>query len=97
LIATLDPGVVLRADGGGRVPGVARRPIRGADHVARFLGGLASKQTVALRPRIINGSAGLVLVTDDVVRGVMGFSVSGGRITEIDFVLNPEKLRRVDP
>jgi hypothetical protein len=31
------------------------------------------------------------------VVGVMAFSVSGGLITEIDFVVNPEKLRRVDP
>jgi len=29
------------------------------------------------------------------VVGVMAFTVAGHRITEIDFVVNPEKLRRV--
>jgi len=28
--------------------------------------------------------------------GVMGFTVAGTLITEIDFVVNPEKLRRVE-
>nr|BFF10207.1 hypothetical protein GCM10025699_15100 [Microbacterium flavescens] len=36
LVAILDPDVVLRADGGGLVS-AARRPVFGADRVARFL------------------------------------------------------------
>jgi hypothetical protein len=27
----------------------------------------------------------------------MAFTVAGGLITEIDFVVNPDKLRRVEP
>ena len=44
----------------------------------------------------VNGSPGLVFEDDSGVVGVMAFTVAGGLITEIDFVVNPEKLRRAD-
>ncbi len=53
----------------------------------------------ALRPPAfgpVNGSPGLVFGDDSGVVGVMAFTVASGLITEIDFVVNPEKLRRVD-
>jgi RNA polymerase sigma-70 factor, ECF subfamily len=39
----------------------------------------------------------LVFEDDKGVVGVMAFTVAGGLITEIDFVVNPDKLRRVEP
>ena len=44
---------------------------------------------------MINGASGLVFEGEGGVAGVMAFTVAGGRITEIDFVVNPEKLSRI--
>jgi RNA polymerase sigma-70 factor (ECF subfamily) len=96
LVRVLDPNVVLRSDGGGSVPGVALRPVIGSDHVARLLLGVAAKHAATSRIDTVNGSPGLVFEADGGVVGVMGFTVAGALITEIDFVVNPEKLRRVD-
>ena len=43
----------------------------------------------------LNGQLGLVLASADGDRAALSFVVSGGRITHIDAVRNPEKLRRV--
>ena len=96
LVRVLGPDVILRSDGGGVVPGVARRPVTGADHVARLLLGVAARRPAISRVGAVNGSPGLVFEDDGGVIGVMAFTVAGGLITEIDFVVNPEKLRRVD-
>jgi RNA polymerase sigma-70 factor (ECF subfamily) len=97
LLSVLDPQVVLRSDGGGRVSGVARRPVVGADEVARLLLGIASRSTTyTVGLAEVNGATGLVVQDDDdQVIGVVGFSVADGRVTDIFFVLNPEKLSRV--
>jgi RNA polymerase sigma-70 factor (ECF subfamily) len=96
LLSVLDPQVVLRSDGGGQVSGVARRPVVGADEVARLLLGIASRSTTyTVGLAEVNGATGLVVQDDDQVIGVVGFSVADGRVTDIFFVLNPEKLSRV--
>jgi RNA polymerase sigma-70 factor, ECF subfamily len=96
LVRVLDPDVVLRSDGGGRVPGAARQPVTGAVNVARLLLGVNARYgtaTVSLRP--VNGATGVVVEVAGEVVGVMGFTVAGDVITEIDFVVNPDKLHRV--
>jgi RNA polymerase sigma-70 factor (ECF subfamily) len=95
LVGVLAPDVVLRSDGGGLVDGVARRPVLGADKVARLMLGVAAKRAVFPWACRVNGATGLVLEDAGGVAGVMGFTVADGRITEIDFVVNPEKLTRV--
>ena len=95
LVGVLAPDVVLRSDGGGLVSGVARQPVSGADKVARLLLGVAAKNTAFPWTGRVNGAAGLVFESAGDVVGVMGFTVADQRITEIDFVVNPEKLRRV--
>jgi RNA polymerase sigma-70 factor (ECF subfamily) len=95
LVRILDPEVVLRSDGGGRVSRVARRPVVGSRKVARLLLAVAARREVTARRCPVNGSTGLVFEADGEVVGVMGFAVAGKLITEIDFVVNPEKLRRV--
>jgi RNA polymerase sigma-70 factor, ECF subfamily len=95
LVRVLDPDVVYRSDGGGLVPGVARRPVSGALNVARLLIGVAARNdTAAPRLRAVNGATGVVFELGGEVVGVMGFTVARDMITEIDFVLNPEKLSR---
>jgi RNA polymerase sigma-70 factor (ECF subfamily) len=96
LVRVLDPDIVLRSDGGGLVPGVARRPVNGAENVARLLLGVAAKHAATPRAVTVNGSPGLVFHDEDGVVGVMAFTVADGLITEINFLVNPEKLHRVD-
>jgi RNA polymerase sigma-70 factor (ECF subfamily) len=86
---------VLRSDGGGLVSGVARRPVVGAWNVARLLFGVAARNAATPRLGPVNGSDGLLFEAERTIVGVMGFTVARGLITEIDFVVNPEKLRRV--
>jgi RNA polymerase sigma-70 factor, ECF subfamily len=99
LLEILDPRVVWRSDGGGKVI-AARVPIHGVEKVARFTLGLVrgfDPATMAIHAREVNGSPGLVLVDagrEQVM--VFGFTVHQGRITAIDAVLNPEKLRHLD-
>ena len=90
-------GVQLISDGGGLVS-AARRPVIGADHVARFLLGIAAKVGPGFRvdPRRINGSTGLVVVDDETVLGVMAIVAdTTGRVVRIDLIRTPEKLRSV--
>jgi RNA polymerase sigma-70 factor (ECF subfamily) len=93
LLEVLDPQVTFRSDGGGRVS-AARRTFTGAERVARIFTGMERHfgERYRFRPIVVNGAAGLVL---DLGRdpSVISFTVDGGRITEIDIVRNPEKLR----
>jgi RNA polymerase sigma-70 factor (ECF subfamily) len=95
LIAVLDPDVVWTADGGGRAI-AARRPIHGAERVARGWVALRRKPTIEpATPIELNGRLGLLIAGVDDDRSVVSFVVEDGRITRIDVVRNPEKLRRV--
>ncbi|GAA5771840.1 RNA polymerase sigma factor SigJ [Streptosporangium roseum] len=96
LLALLDPDVVLRSDGGGLVT-AARRPVRGAGRVARFIAGVAERFGAGSRftPIMVNGRPGLLRFRDGALSGVYALTVAGGRITEIHIVVNPEKLRSV--
>jgi RNA polymerase sigma-70 factor (ECF subfamily) len=92
LLAVLDPTVVLRADGGGRVP-AAGRPVQGAEQVARVvLAGQKWYPGLAGRAVAVNGGTGALMTLDDQLLAVVGVTVSDGRITEIDLVVNPDKL-----
>ncbi|WP_329383561.1 RNA polymerase sigma factor SigJ [Streptomyces sp. NBC_01716] len=99
LLEILDPGVVWRSDGGGKVT-AARLPVIGDEKAVRFARHLArdyDPETMSASVREVNGAPGLV-VTDPVGDRVIvfAFSVHGGLITEIDAVINPEKLRHLD-
>jgi RNA polymerase sigma-70 factor (ECF subfamily) len=77
LIAVLDPAVVSTSDGGGKVR-AARRPVEGAESVARFLLGiLAKRPDVSIEVRAVNGRSGFVVLNDDGgIEGVIQLSVS---------------------
>jgi hypothetical protein len=93
LLAVLDPDVVLRAD-----PGAAgtSREVHGAHAVAeqaRAFSGLGRFSRRAL----VNGVAGIVSrAPGGPTFSVMGFTVASGKITEIDILADPERLRLLD-
>ncbi|MFD5399394.1 RNA polymerase sigma factor SigJ [Streptomyces sp. NPDC127097] len=100
LLSVLDPEVVWRTDGGGKVS-AARRPVLGREKVARFVQGLvtrgAEREGLRVAPAEVNGATGLVLVDPAGEQsGVFAFTVHDGRITEVDAVLNPDKLGHLD-
>jgi RNA polymerase sigma-70 factor (ECF subfamily) len=94
LVAVLDPDVVLRADRGALRPG-ASREVRGARNVAAEARDYARLAKFA-RPALVNGAAGLVVAPGGRPFAVMGFTVAGGRIAEIDILADPERLRDLD-
>lgn len=92
LAALLDPAVVLRSDGGG-VVSAARKPVLGADRVARFvLGILAKNADAAIEPRETADGAGFALVRAGRVEGIVTLHVADGRVTDVWIVLTPAKL-----
>ncbi len=48
------------------------------------------------RPALVNGAAGAVTAPGGVPFAVMGFTVAGGKIVEIDILADPERLSRLD-
>jgi RNA polymerase sigma-70 factor (ECF subfamily) len=48
-----------------------------------------------LIPVLINGSAGVVITVDGRPFSMMGFIVAGGRIVEIDAILDPRRIARL--
>jgi RNA polymerase sigma-70 factor (ECF subfamily) len=93
LVDVLDPAVTLTTDGGGQVS-AARRPVVGADNVARFVLGIAAKnQDEQVRPVTVNGLLGIGMYRADALSGVVSLTVAGGLITRIDYVRAPDKLR----
>jgi RNA polymerase sigma-70 factor (ECF subfamily) len=93
LLRLLDPDVVLTSDGGGAAR-AARNPVLGADRVARFLVGIGRRQPLQLLPALVNGAPGLLLGRGGELIAAVSLSVSDGRVTALDMVLNPGKLAR---
>src|SRR5215217_4770708 len=94
LLAVLDPEVVLRSDGGLVRPGLSRE-VYGARAVAE--GALAFSRLVPFaQPALVNGAAGVVAFRGGQPISVMGFTVRGGKVSEIDILADPERLRRLD-
>jgi len=92
LLSLLDPGVVLRTDGGGSGP-LARPPVTGAAEVAAVLQRGAAPFAPLGRPAMVNGSPGLIVGPPGKVLAVVGLTVVDGRIREIDIIGDPAKLR----
>lgn len=88
VVSLLAPDVVLTSDGGG-VVSAARRPVVGADAVARFLVGLVHQGAdlnVRMRRVVVNGQPGAVIEADGHAPAVMSVAISEGRITSIEMV-----------
>jgi RNA polymerase sigma-70 factor (ECF subfamily) len=94
LVAVLDPDIILRSDGGPSRPG-ATTMVRGAANVARQAL-MFSQLSPFVRPALVNGAAGVVVVRDGRALSVMGFTVRRGRIVAIDTLADPDRLGRLD-
>jgi RNA polymerase sigma-70 factor (ECF subfamily) len=94
LVAVLDPDVVLRADGGVLRPD-ASVVLRGATAVAGRAPMFAQPAAV-VRPALVNGAAGVVVTAGGRPVSVMAFTVTRGKIVEIDAVVDPERLAQLD-
>jgi len=92
LISVLDPGVVLRSDGGGVVT-AARNPVHGQDRVARFLfGALAKNPNAEVLEQETPDGLGFALWEEGRIIGVVTLEVVAGLVANVRMVLNPAKL-----
>jgi RNA polymerase sigma factor (sigma-70 family) len=95
LVSLLDPDVVLRADFGARRP-AAPRVVHGAAAVASQAL-IAALPAARLHPALVNGAAGVVITVNGRPFAVMGFTVTGGKIVEIDAIVDPDRVQRIAP
>ena len=94
LVTVLDPDVVERVDAG-----TARPDISGMVRGARVVAGRAimfDQPSPRLRPVLVNGAAGVVVIVRGQPFAVMAFTVSDGTIVEIDVLADPDRLNRLD-
>jgi RNA polymerase sigma-70 factor (TIGR02957 family) len=101
LEALLAHDAELTADGGGKVPALARS-LRGRARVARALinywGRVARVPGVSLRPVEVNGGPGALLVDPQQrLLGVVALEIAGGQVTSISAIVNPDKLAHLGP
>ena len=90
LLAVLDPDVVLRADPAAVRTG-APSEVRGARAVANTFSGRAR----AAQPALVDGAAGLVWAPGGRPRIVFGFTITRGKIVEINLLADPTRLRQL--
>jgi RNA polymerase sigma-70 factor (ECF subfamily) len=98
LLKLLSEDVTLWSDGGGKVA-ASPYPIYGAEKVARFLVGVLRTVPPGFfaHPAQINGGPGVVGYVDDHPTGVVALDVAEGRIRGVRIVVNPDKLRAIQP
>ena len=109
LMVVLAPGVTLVADGGGRAL-APRRPVRGAEKVARFLLAVATEEKSArflesigaepvadlrVYPAPVNGGPGVVITSQGRPVSALLLDVADGAVQTIHLVANPEQLAGV--
>jgi RNA polymerase sigma-70 factor, ECF subfamily len=94
LVAVLDPDIVLRADGGA-IKGMSRF-VRGVQAVAAQAATF-SKIGLSNQVVLVNGNIGLVCrLPDERLFAVIGFTIAGGKVVEMDILADPERLSRLD-
>jgi RNA polymerase sigma-70 factor (ECF subfamily) len=96
LLALLAEDVTVWADGGGKVPGAALKPVRGATAVARFILGIMRRVVPAgtmLRPAELNGQPGFIAYVSGRPLSALILDIRDGRIHTIYAIGNPDKLQ----
>ncbi len=93
--------VELTGDGGGKVPALAHS-LRGRSRVAavaaKAIHTIVELPGVSWRPVEINGGAGaLFLDSQQKLIGVMALDIAGNQITNIQGIVNPDKLAHLGP
>ena len=95
LLAVLAEDITLWADGGGKVPGAALNPVRGATSVARFVLGIMQRFVppgTTVRTTEINGQPGFVVYLSGRPLAALICDIRGDRIHTLYAVGNPDKL-----
>jgi hypothetical protein len=92
LVALLDPDVVLRVGFG---PARGSQELRCAAAVARQARG-DGQLGLDIPPALINGVAGAVAFLDVQPFSIGALTVRNGKIVELDFLTDPERLRLLD-
>ncbi|BCP35629.1 hypothetical protein MINTMi198_09990 [Mycobacterium intracellulare M.i.198] len=91
----LAPDATWTADSGG-VVSAARRPVVGADKVARAIAGLMRRaaEMAALRVETVtcNGAPAVLLYLGDQLEGVITVEIADDKITNFYVMRNPRKL-----
>jgi RNA polymerase sigma-70 factor (ECF subfamily) len=100
LLAVLAPDAVLRFDlGPGREPlptlAGAAGTLAGAGAIATHIRHNAPRFIALARPVLVNGAPGLLFGPWEAPLSVLGFTVTGGRIAELDLIADPAKLRHL--
>ena len=90
LLAILDPDVVMHADEQAVRLGAAKETV-GAEPVAAFL-----RRARGARRALLHGTAAAVWMPGGRPRVVLDFTTSGNRITAVDLIANPDRLREID-
>jgi RNA polymerase sigma-70 factor (ECF subfamily) len=96
LMAMLAPDVVFTSDSDGKAS-AARRPVLGADKVARLLIGLMSRAGAEYRVELAsyNSAPAAIVYRDEQPDSVFLIEVSDGTITNFYAMRNPDKLASV--
>ncbi len=96
VLARLAPDVVCITDGGANRY-AARRPVVGADRVARFLTNLAKRyrHRMTAEDATINAEPGVIAWVNDEIDFVAAFEVEAGLVRTVRLVRNPDKLRLI--
>jgi RNA polymerase sigma-70 factor (ECF subfamily) len=96
LLALLAEDITLWADGGGKVPGAALKPVHGATSVARLAIGAVRRFVPAgsvIRPAEINGEPGFIAYVAGQPLAALVLAIREGRIHTIYAIGNPDKLK----
>jgi RNA polymerase sigma-70 factor (ECF subfamily) len=92
LIQVLDPDVVFRVDTGGRTV-LAPALLTGAMDVAEHAAAQGPRFASLCQPALVNGAAGVVARNRrGALVAVVGITVIGERVAEIDLILDPAKF-----
>ena len=94
LVAVLDPDVLLRVDYGVNGP-FPSKLVRGAANVAKNAL-LFSRFAPTARRVLVNGSVGIFNAPNGIPMAIMGFTIAGGKVIEIDILADPERLCELD-
>ena len=99
LEAMLAEDVVLKGDGGGKAPAIARS-LHGRNRVARTLANWAKTgwaiPNLTLQPVEVNGQPGALFVdANGAVLSAMEIDIADGKVQGINSVVNPDKLRHL--
>jgi RNA polymerase sigma factor (sigma-70 family) len=92
LVAVLDPDIVLRVDGGST--GFSKH-VRGAAEVAAQAQ-LWARVDLTMHRVLVNGAAGMVSFLRGKPFSIGTGTIRGGRIAELDFLVDPERIAQLD-